>query len=465
MTNDNFNLLIESLEQNYLKEASTSSDMAQWGQLILPLLKKLYTSNFISQVCDTQPLKSPSGKIAALYGIYSGNNDGLTTSVYVNNSFLIIIDSITGLVVDSTTVTIGTSDFMIRYIEAYTVGATTRYKVLLNRTTGTYVPVKTDTFSSTGTKTISYVTLNRATIKKMFKGYSGEIVDGQFVGHAIGNDDNSNVRFISFETRTVNTAVTSRKIKSRFTNEQLQDYLAVYGEKGIDTASEMLAFDIRQELDKELISYIKYISKVTTSNALTLGKSIAAAPSGALQDITSDIVANVFTAAEQIVKDTKRNRTIFVLADPITCGFLQVNPFVARAEFTEKNPYRVGTVGQYPLFQDLYAEPGEYYCVVGYLGVDGGGDSGIIYSPYTSTIHTAIDANTFATNILCLERFAYTRHPQDSGNVNPDLPWDAVNANNSDFFKMFMIDYADVNGFYSIINFADTTVDTIGNFY
>lgn len=446
MTDDRLNFLAAHTYQNFLKEAASSTDISVYGPLILPLLKKLYTHSLITQIADTQNLKSPYGKIATLHGVYSGNSDSANNNSHPDNSYIIVLDTTSGLTVGSI-VTIGTGTFTILYIEDT--------KLLVAATIGTtYVPKATDTFSG---KTISYATSNRAAIKKLFRAYSGNIINGKHVGIPYGTDDNSNVKFVSFETRTIPVQTESRKIKARFSQEQLQDYKAIYGEDGIKLAAEFIAHDIQQEIDKEFISYLKFISKLITSAPLTLGKSIAAAPSGALQDITSDIVVNIFSAAEQIVKDTKRNRTIFVLADPITCGFLQVNPFVARAEFTEKNPYKVGTVGNYPLYQDLFAEPGEYYCIVGYLGVDGGGDAGIIYSPYTSTIHTATDVN-FKENLMCMERYAITRHPQDVGNVTPSLPWDSSNASNSDFFKMFLIDYTTTTNT-PIVNFSDTTLN------
>jgi hypothetical protein len=46
------------------------------------------------------------------------------------------------------------------------------------------------------------------------------------------------------------------------------------------------------------------------------------------------------------------------------------------------------------------------------------------------------------------------RHPQDLGNVNPDDPWNLENAGNSDFFKMFIVDF----GTTALVNFANTSI-------
>jgi hypothetical protein len=46
-----------------------------------------------------------------------------------------------------------------------------------------------------------------------------------------------------------------------------------------------------------------------------------------------------------------------------------------------------------------------------------------------------------------MERYAMTRHPQDVGNVTPALPYDASNADNSDFFKFFAVDFTGLKNF------------------
>ena len=466
MNESKLNLLVEQVEKNILKEAVsastvTAADSSVYAPLLVPLLKKLYSEALISQIADVQKVDSPAQKVSALFAVYSGFGSSANTNAHPDSSFVLILpnDSPATWDIDGTAINFGSSTFKVRYTEEDETETATPapiIRVLVSRESGTDVPKAGDTFN---TKVITFATQNRASIKKLFKGYSGTVlVDGngnkEYLGYNQGFDDNTNVKFIGFETRTINTSAITRKLKSRYSQEQLQDMLAVYKEKAEDIFSTAIAHELCQEIDKEFICYLKYISKLLTStnSPLQLSASYGAAPSGSLQDVSYDLVSNIYLAAEQIVKDTKRNRTIFVLADPVTTSFLQTNAFHVKADPNEKNPYKIGKIGTYPLFCDLYSEPDEFYIMVGYLGVDGEGDAGVIYSPYSYTIHPATDPDNFTENFLYMNRYGMTRHPQDTGNVDWTNPWALANSGNSDFFKIFTVDYS------GVVNFGTTSV-------
>jgi Major capsid protein Gp23 len=466
MKREKLEVLCEQIGANMLKE-NTSDMMSPVAPLIVPLLKKLYIDSLIGQIADVQPINSPVGKVAALFSTYAGSGSSAETDTHPDSSFLIIIPKpVAALTVDVSTQAIGGDTFTVRYFEDdVDVSGANITRILLSRPlTGTYIPAVGDTFFG---KVATYATLNRAAIKKLFKGYGGAFITNgagkkEYVGYSYGNDDNTQIRFIGFEVRTIDATSASRKLKSKFSQEQLQDLLSVYKEKGIDLFTDSVANEIRQEIDKEFISYLKYIAKpilATVNSTIQLSKSYGAAASGSLQDVSYDLVSNIYLAAEQIVKDTKRNRTIFVMADPVTTSFLQTNAFHTVADPEEKNPYRIGTIGVYPLFCDLFAETGEHYIMVGYLGIDGNGDAGVIYSPYSTTIHTVTDTN-FKENVLYMDRYAMTRHPQDTGNIDWDDVWAIENANNSDFFKFFIVDYTTgtVQSPNGVENFGNTSV-------
>ena len=446
--------IVEKMKPALLSEGSTSADAASYAKLILPLVEQVMLESFIPQVTDVQPMEGPTGRIATLYSVYSGADISSVNETHCDTSYILILDKTAGFVA-GTVLTISTGTFTVIYAGGN--------KALIAKTTGTYVPVKTATFVDNSiTYTIMFSSPNRACIKKLLTGFSGDTyvqntypIPSYATGYAYGNDT-YNIRNLSFETRTHMIETVSRKLKSKFSVEQLTEWIKLYNEKGVDLGSKYLAHEIRNEIDKEFIQYLKFIAKYTvlSTTKLDLGASIAASPSGALQDVTSDIVTNVFLAAEQIIKDTKRNRNIFVLADPVTCAFLQVNPFMVKGEAYEDNPYRFGTLGTYPVYCDLFADTGEYFVLVGYRGSnEGDGDSGVIYAPYTTTIHQATDTD-FKEAVMCMNRYKFVRHPQDSGNKNQSNIWDSTNANNSDFFKMFLIDY----GTTELINFSDTTL-------
>lgn len=449
---ENLGLLLEDSSAN-----NTATVGGEFAQLILPLIKKIYPDSLIAEIADIQPLSAPAAKVGALYSLYTGYDNSAIENTHVFNSFLVVTTT-AGVSLYDTWTGYGAT-YTVRYFEQDTVGATTYYKILLSMETGAHVPTKGDVFSDTTNSTnytITYGTWNRAAITKIFRGYTGAPYgdNGAFVGIPYLTDSNTSDRFMGFETRTINATTGARKIKSRFSREQLQDILYIYKEQGVALAAESMASEIRQEIDKEFISYMKFISQATTTLPLNLSVS-SGILNGSLQDVTNDLIANIYLAAEQIVRDTKRNRSVFIMADPITVAFLQINAFHTQAEFNHKNPYLVGHLGIYPLYCDLYADVNEHYIMVGYLGSNNNdGDSGIIYCPYTTTLHVAPDPQYFTENMLFLQRYAMIRHPQDLGNVNPDDPWNLENAGNSDFFKMFLIDF----GTTALVNFANTSI-------
>jgi hypothetical protein len=444
-------ILTEQVSNNTLKESTQSGDSASFAALILPLIEKIYTESLIAQVADTQPLKGPTGRVAALYSTYGGTGNSAETNTHPDSSYILVLTgNASGWAIDGAPITFSGDSYITRYVETEVINSTTISRVLVSRETFTgAAPVKGSTFNAL---VVRFATLNRAAIKKLFKDYSGS--------YAYGYDTNTAVKKIGFEVRTNMIETVARKVKSKFSAEQIQDLLAIYKENGVEVASEYIGNEIRHEIDKEFIEYMKFIAKASLVDPIALSASVAAAASGALQDVTSDIVANIFIAAEQIVRDTRRNRTIFVLVDPMTAGFLQVNPLMTKAEAEEQNPYRIGKIGSYELFVDLFAEPNEHYAIVGYQGSnEGDGDAGIIFAPYSNTVHQTLD-NEFKENLFFLNRYAMVRHPQDVGNKNQANIWDAANANNSDFFKMLLIDYGT-----AIPNLTDAAVHFIvGNF-
>lgn len=465
MTSSKLRVIIEQLEKNYKNEGiikestdgssdnNTSTVSGQFAPLILPLVKKLYAEALLPQIADVQPMTSPVGKVAALLSVYSGSEGSTAQSnLHPLDSFLLAVNDTTGLSVEDILTAADGTEFKIHYIE--------ENRLLVSTESGSYVPVKADVLTSVAAptnRTVSYASRNRASVKKLLKGYSGTGPDGagRYLGYSYGYDDSSNVKFLGFETKSINVVSSTRKLKSKFSADQIIDITNLYKENGPELAAEALANEIRQEIDKEFITYLKFIAKLSTNTPLDLEKSIAAQPSGALQDVASELVANVFLAAEQIVKDTKRSRRVFIIADPITAALLQTSTFFIPAKESDDNIYQVGSLGTYPLFVDLYAEPSENYVLVGYRGSNNNdGDSGVIYAPYTTNVLTAVDPATFSENLLYLDRYAIARHPQDTGNVDPNNQWGIKNEGNSDFFKMFLVDF----GTTTLANFADTSL-------
>ena len=435
--------LAEALYQNALNESSMSDDIGKWEALLFPLIKKIYPESLVEQIASIQPTKTPLAKISYLNAIYTGNKSNNENEIHWSNSRLltlpvsaqntILADGSTVYTIDSTppvnvkcfygevTNEFVTTEVSSGITQTQSVSAVPTYwNVLiasvsgaLDYTNGIHNVVAGNNIGSTP---ILYSTTNRNTIKKVFKSYSNV------------SELNTDLREVNFETATKIIETTSRKIRSKFTQEKLTDLKNLYNEKAYDLVAEAIANEIQQEIDREIIHYLKQIATPMLSD---INFPISLGMQSGLDAITYDAVGSIFLAAEEIVKATKRNRTMFVLADSATCAFLLLNPFHTEVISDKSNPYRVGKIGAYDLFCDPYST--EHYVIVGYnFSSKDKHDAGLFFSPYSTTIHELTSGlNNFEQNFLTMNRYAFTRHPQDSGIADGD----------SDFFRIFSVNF------------------------
>jgi hypothetical protein len=447
----------DALYQNTLNEVSMADDIAKWEPLIFPLIHKIYPESLVEQIASVQPTKSPRAKITYLNAIYTGDKSNIENDVHWTNSRLLTLaasasSSVTagGTYLVNTTpniyLTVYYGEMKQEFVtyessaglsQTQSVSSVDKYWNILaacvtgslgfdTTTLGTLNPIGAVIAGNTiGGETILYTTTNKNTIKKVFKNYSKVL------------ETNSDLREINFEPATKTIETISRKIRSKFSQEKLQDLLALYKEKAYDIVAEAISNEIRQEVDREIIEYLKLIATPMQSD-IVLPLSIGMGSS--LGDLTYDLFGSIFLAAEEIVKATKRNRTMFVLADSATCAFLLLNPIHTQASPEESNPYYVGKIGAYDLYCDPFSI--DHYVVIGYKHKSKEKhDSGLFFCPYTTTIHeltsgdTANDVIPFSQNFMVMNRYGFTQHPQDSGTGDGD----------SDFFRIFSVNYYDPN--------------------
>lgn len=400
-------LVSEKIQNNLLRESTISGDVAAFNSLNMPLVKKIYPDMLTTQICDVQPLSAPRGIIAALFSYYKP-----TADVNLENGRIIELSDVVGLTVGQVVV-VGATTWEIQYID--------KTSVLAIATAGPNVPLVIGSLFAG--KTVLATTINRAAIKKIFSQYSGL--------YTMPNDEVV-PREVAHEIRTLPIETKTRKLVSTFTQEKLQDFQRIYGESGYDIAASNLGNEIIQETDMEFIDYIRTIA--TPMNDLILNASYGT--QGDMMAIGNDIYANIFFAAEQIVKATKRNRTMFVLADAATVALLLTNPLHVSVSEDEDNPFYVGKLGTYKLYCDIYSE--DHYVTVGYRGENmGDGDSGVIFSPYADYMISKTDPTTLKEKFFLMSRYAMTRHPQDQG----------TGIGDSDFFRSFSIDFAGLTNF------------------
>lgn len=392
--------------EKFLNEMTVTGDISQFPELIKPILYKVYTESLVSEIADIQPLKSPVGKVYTLFSSYGGKNGEHINST---NSTIIVLSENTLITGDSVNTATG----------AGTVEHSEDNKILVHITSGYFEPNQT-----IGTATILDVITNRNYIRRTFKNYSGPLstADGENL---------TNIPEISHELIGKTLEVKTRKLKSKVTQEVMEDLRSMYGE---DFQKEVLenefASEIIQSIDNEIISYLKSIatpvSDVVLKNSLGMQSGIAA--------LSEDIYANLYKLTIDIMRNTKRKKNFFVLADAATTALLLNSPLHAKPREDKKNTYYMGEVGG--LF-DLYMDPYsiEHYVLVGYKSENSElGDAGLIFAPYMNTIYEAVEPDTGKSVFFNTMRYAYISHPQDT----------TTGISDSIFFKMFKVDMSDV---------------------
>lgn len=390
----------------FLNEMTVSGDISQYPELIKPILYRVYTESLVSEIADVQPLNGPVGKVYTLFSSYGGS-----TAEHINSTNSTIIVLNTNTFVAGDTITSATGNGTVDYSEDN--------KILVHIASGYF-----EIGQTIGTSTILDVITNRNYIRRTFKNYSGP--------HSTAEGElEDNIPEITHELIGKTLEVKTRKLKSKVSQEFIQDLQAMYGE---DFQKEVLqnefASEIIQSIDNEIITYLKSIatpiSDIVLKNSLGMQSGIAA--------LSEDIYANLYKLTIDIMRNTKRKKNFFVLADAATTALLLNSPLHAKPQADATNTYFMGKVGG--LF-DLYMDPYsvDHYVLVGYKSENAQlGDSGLIYAPYMNTIHEAIEPDTGKSIFFNTMRYDYISHPQDTTTGNSD----------SIFFKMFNIDMTDI---------------------
>ena len=400
--------------EKFLNEMTVTGDISQFPELIKPILYKVYTESLVSEIADIQPLKGPVGKVYTLFSSYGGN-----TGEHINstNSTIIVLSANTLSVGDPISTTTGTG----------TVEYSEDNKILVHVSSGYF-----EANQLIGTATILDVITNRNYIRRTFKNYSGPLATAD-------GENLTNVPEISHELIGNTLEVKTRKLKSKVSQEVMEDLRSMYGE---DFQKEILetefASEIIQSIDNEIITYLKTIatpiSDVVLKNSLGMQSGIAA--------LSEDIYANLYKLTIDIMRNTKRKKNFFVLADAATTALLLNSPLHAKPQVDNTNTYMMGKVGGlFNLYMDPYSV--DHYVLVGYKSENSElGDAGLIYAPYMNTIHEAVEADTGKSVFFNTMRYDYISHPQDT----------TTGVSDSIFFKMFNIDMSDIPNLVNMSN-------------
>jgi hypothetical protein len=406
--------LLESMADKLIE--TTTADIGQFPEMIKPLLYKIYTNSLVSEIADMQQLMSSSGKVYTLFSNYGGSETDDLNSL--NSSVIVVSDGSTLVLND--TITTATGSGVIKYIEGN--------NLLVSISSGHFAVSQ---IINAGTINIVDVISNRNYAKKMFANYNGP--------YSTTTGESTVARALDHEVRESTIDVKTRKLKSKITLEVMQDIKSRFGEDISTTIiTNEFSNEMIQSIDMEVINYLKTVATPITDVVLSNSYAVTG---GSLGDVAADLYVNIYKLTVDIMRDTKRRKNFFVMADAATMGILMASPLYVKPE-KNVNTYFMGYIGgNYPLYLDPYST--DHYVVVGYKREDEEmGDAGLIFAPYMNTIWSTSEPETGNGIFFNTSRYGYTLHPQDT----------STGLSDSIFFKMFNVNLDGLSNYTNISN-------------
>jgi hypothetical protein len=217
-----------------------------------------------------------------------------------------------------------------------------------------------------------------------------------------GNLGGNRIKRASIKVIKGSVIVGTRAIKSHYTLELQQDLAAVHGQDIEALLLEALQFEIQQEIDREILSAMKFAATsigLGGETAIPVDLSSTSAPVDgrwAAERIAGGIVNTILAVAQKIAVTSRMGSANFCIASPdVVAAISTLNNgiYIPTYMQSDMNTQPGGGVaeagvllgGGIKVYRDIYAV--ESYALVGYKGPRQG-ESGVIFMPYIPYIFT-----------------------------------------------------------------------------
>ena len=354
-----------------MESANVSSDVAQYQQYALPLIRRQFPELLAMNTVAVIPTTTPHGIYFALRYLY--DNEPLKTSQFrFGQKQEIGYD----LVADHT-----------GFATTFNPWRTAAGEMLSNFSEGTQ--------ERTG---LAYP--YGSSYGQLYNNFGGDTMDGSDeLGTYAYNIKKASIKVISGAIR-----VGTRAIKSHYTLELQQDMAAAHGQDVEALLLEGLQFEIQQEIDREILMAMVMVAqnerlggeKVIT---VDLSKTEVGPAKGrwSAESIASGIVNTLIAVSRKISLTTRMGCGNFAIVSPdVAAAIATLNTGIynpggylgTNVDFQPAGGVAdAGTLlnGQIKLYQDIYSNAS--YALVGFKG-GRQGESGILFMPYIPYIFT-----------------------------------------------------------------------------
>jgi len=408
-------ILMENQEK-FLAESSLSGDIARFEPVLIPIIRRVFPNLIAHEMVAVQPMNMPSGLAFAMRYRYVGDDEP-TTGVPsapadpssgtrgepTDNPVILTLADATLFVYGTPVSTTGDA---ATGVVAYKEGN----NVLITTVTGVFAAGDDIddalTFGAAAT-TVSAVYTNEAGFNFILEGYSGSYTTAE--AEKLRKD----MRELGLSVESTPITAKSRALKAQYSVESAQDLKAVHG---LDIESELatvLAYEIQQEIDRELIEVIDAQAELNYPVSYDISWDYTTADGRWEQEKFRGLYTRCVAAANQIATATRRGAGNFLIVSSDTATILEsLNNFTASPVQEDVNAISIGVAvigtigGRFKVIKDTFrTDPN---ILVGYRG-GAVSDVGVVYSPYVPLqMMQAVEPDGFQPRIGFKTRYAIT---------------------------------------------------------
>jgi hypothetical protein len=405
-------LMLENTEKEYdrlMSEGSTSSDIAQFTPILMPLVRRVMPNLIANELLGVQPMTMPSGFMYSLVNRYTGNGEvtgGINTAAGEYGVIVKLAGSAAASVVAGDVFEGATSgtEGVVLYVENNEKGLLALVKVT--------TPVASSEFGLEVVKlnvSVAAIYTNEAAFRTILKGYTGSHTTA--AGELLGKD----MKEVGFTIAKKVIEAKTRKLKGQYTLEMYQDLKAQHGLLADEELMSLIGYELQAEMDREVVSFVN-------ANATQVSNSFAFTTSGT--DGTGRFQVEKFrtqaikiaTEARQIGLDIKRGQgNVLVVSPKVATMLEQVGTYVGSVSNVNV-PVSGGVAGifdgKYKVIVDQYAVSD--YATVLYKGADRRDGMGVFapYVPLSFQKVTNVDSGQPA--IIASTRYGIETTPLDA---------------------------------------------------
>jgi len=412
-------MLIENIKNTVLQNSlprlneTSTGDIAFQEKLISEILEFTLSESILDKMATVIPMSTPSMKFFSKKAYYAGS-----PTAKFDNQKVIKLQTLTPFNVGDI-VTSGGFSAKITYQE--------ENKILVEITAGT-ISIGNTLTSGAKNAVVKNIYSSAIALKKMFRSYSGPVLtaDGEVL----------KPREINYKVKDTTLTAKTKKIKSVLTREAITDIRNQYGENAVTTIAQILAGEIRLEVQQEIFDYLRAISVECGDLVVTdrLGETDLIYAYSIIYTKLAKEIANISkrTGRDMVGFTIMSHQTIAALS---ASGALDLSKGGSNAQAGDKkNSDFIGkALGYINVIKSDYQDDEEV--IVGYFaGNDTPGDAGLIFSPYTLNVVFEVNPDTGEENVIVYYRYAYSVNPFDEG----------TGINDSDYFSRYTVDFSQV---------------------